>query len=39
MTGQHTLEMLGFYGIDEDEVAALLNAGVIRASAAHVGTA
>ncbi|MDR5827885.1 CoA transferase [Caballeronia sp. LP006] len=37
-TGQHTLDMLGFYGIEEEEIAALLSAGVIRASAAHAGT-
>ncbi|MDR5817273.1 CoA transferase [Caballeronia sp. LZ033] len=38
MTGQHTLDMLGLYGFDEDAIAALLNAGVIRAAAAHAGT-
>jgi crotonobetainyl-CoA:carnitine CoA-transferase CaiB-like acyl-CoA transferase len=39
MTGQHTLEMLALYGFEEDEVAELLNVGVIRAIAAHAGTA
>lgn len=35
VTGQHTLDMLGLYGFDEDAIATLLNAGVIRAAAAH----
>ncbi|MDR5761238.1 CoA transferase [Caballeronia sp. LZ035] len=38
VTGQHTLDMLGLYGFDEETIAALLNAGVIRAAAAHAGT-
>lgn len=31
LTGQHTLEVLRRYGINEDEIAELLNKGVIRA--------
>ncbi|MFL9865445.1 CoA transferase [Paraburkholderia fungorum] len=35
LTGQHTVEMLKLYGIQDDEIADLLNAGVIRAGVAH----
>lgn len=33
LTGQHTSEVLKYFGIDDDEIAELLNSGVIRARA------
>lgn len=35
LAGQHTVEMLKLYGIQDDEIADLLSAGVIRAGVAH----
>jgi crotonobetainyl-CoA:carnitine CoA-transferase CaiB-like acyl-CoA transferase len=35
LVGQHSIEVLSEYGISDDEIAGLLNCGVIRNAAAQ----